>query len=157
MTARLIKPGAEVMLEDPLVIKNVKDYFHIHSYGGLTPFFKGLQAGKLMATRCANPDCEENRLWLPPRTHCPDCLAAMEWEEAPTTGTIFTHTTIEYPGEFFRLAAPVPLISVEIEGVGTRMMSYLRTGTPEIGMRVKAWFRTDEPTNTILDLAWEPA
>ena len=63
------------------------------------------------------------------------------------------------PGETVpvRLAAPVPLISVEIEGVGTRMMSYLRTGTPEIGMRVKAWFRTDEPTNTILDLAWEPA
>jgi uncharacterized OB-fold protein len=36
-------------------------------------------------------------------------------------------------------------------------MSWLKEGKPKIGMPVKAVFNSDNPTNTILDLAWVPA
>ena len=156
MTVKLTAAGCEIISPHPLVVKNLKEYFHIHSYGGLTPFFEGLRAGRLMGTRCVRADCAEGRIWLPPRCYCPDCLAPMEWVEAPGHGEIYTHTTVEYPGSNFKLSVPCPLISVAIDGVGTKLMSYLREGRPEIGMRIKAWFNTERPTNTILDLAWVP-
>ncbi|MEE8169230.1 MAG: hypothetical protein V3T70_01665, partial [Phycisphaerae bacterium] len=66
-------------------------------------------------------------------------------------------SVVKYPGELFKLPAGTPLISVELEGICTKLMSWLKEGTPEIGMRVKAVFNTARPTNTILDLAWTPA
>ncbi len=151
-----IKP-AEVVNEEPLVIKNPKTWSHFHTYGGWGKFFKGLRQEKILATRCTNSSCAEKRLWLPPRCECPDCWHAMEWAEAPQQGKIYTWSTCLYPGELFRLPPGTPLISVELEGVGTKLMSYLKEGEPKIGMPIKAVFNTRNPTNTILDLAWVPA
>ena len=147
----------EVVSEDPLVIKNPKDWDHIHTYGGWGRFFLGLRDGKLLATRCTNADCDEKRLWLPPRCECPDCWHDMEWIEAPTRGTVYTWSTVKYPGALFKLPAGTSLISLEIEGVCTKLMSWMKDGKPEMGMAVKAVFNTEKPTNTILDLAWVPA
>ncbi len=149
--------GVEVLENDPLVIKNVKDWYHIHTYGGWGKFFKGLREEKLLATRCTNGECGENLLWLPPRCECPDCWHETEWVEAPVTGKIYTWSTIYYPGELFKLPKGTTLISLEIDGVCTKLMSWLKDGKPEIGMPVKAVFNTKNPTNTILDLAWVPA
>ena len=157
MPVELIAPGCEALGQSPLVIKNVKDYFHIHTYGGLSKFFEGLRESKLLGTRCTNGSCEESRIWLPPRVYCPDCLQPMQWVEAPQKGEIHTHTTVEYPGSNFKLTTPCPLISVSLDGVCTKLMSYMIEGTPKIGMDVQAWFRTENPTHTILDLAWKPA
>ena len=157
MTITLDGSSAEVLNRDPLVIKNQKSWYHIHSYGGWGKFFTGLLEKKLLATRCTNSECEEKRLWLPPRCECPDCWHEMEWIEAPTVGKIFTHSTVLYPGELFRASIPCPLISIEIEGVCTKLMSYLKEGEAKMGMPVKAVFNTEAPTNTILDLAWVPA
>ncbi|MFH1108169.1 MAG: OB-fold domain-containing protein [Planctomycetota bacterium] len=156
MTVELNGTIAEPVSQDPLVVKNLKTWFHLHSYGGCSRFFTGLAKGRLPATRCTNSRCAEKRLWLPPRCECPDCWHPMEWVEAPTVGEIYTHTTVEYPGELFRASPPCPLISVSIEGVCTKMMSYLKEGKPRIGMPVRAVFNTSRPTNTILDLAWVP-
>ncbi len=156
MTVELNGTQADTICDDPLVIKNVKNWFHAHTYGGWSQFFHGLREGKLMATRCTDPSCSEKRLWLPPRCECPDCWSAMEWVQAPAVGVIFTHTTVQYPGALFRGSTPCPLISVSIEGVCTKLMSYLKEGTPRIGMPVRAVFNTARPTNTILDLAWMP-
>ena len=147
----------EVINDDPLVIRNAKTWSHYHSYGGWGKFFKGLREKKLLATRCVNSACSENRLWLPPRCDCPDCWHEMEWVEAPQTGKVFTWSTIKYPGELFKLPAGTQLISVELEGVCTKLMSWLKEGTPKMGMKVKAVFNTANPTNSILDLAWVPA
>ncbi|MEE9297231.1 MAG: OB-fold domain-containing protein [Phycisphaerae bacterium] len=157
MTIELNGTTAEVLNQDPLVIKNEKNWYHIHSYGGWGRFFKALQERKILATRCTNPDCDEKRLWLPPRCECPDCWHEMEWVEAPTTGRVYTHSTVLYPGAPFRASTPCPLISVELEGVCTKMMGYLKEGEPKIGMLIRAVFNTEKPTNTILDLAWVPA
>jgi len=147
----------ETIKEEPLVIKNAKTWHHSHSYGGWDKFFKGLTEKKLLATRCTNSGCEENRLWLPPRCECPDCWHDMEWVEAPQQGTIYTFSTVTYPGELFKLSPGTPLISVELDGVCTKLMSWLKEGEPKFGMKVKAVFNTETPTNTILDLAWVPA
>lgn len=157
MTVKLDGTSAEPISSDPLIIKNQKNWYHSHTYGGWGRFFTGLQKQKLLATRCPNPACSEKGMWLPPRCDCPDCWREMEWVAAPLLGKIFTHTTVLYPGALFRASVPCPLISVEIKGVCTKLMSYLKEGTPKIGMPVKAVFNTAKPTNTILDLAWVPA
>jgi uncharacterized protein len=146
----------EVISPDPLVVRNPKTWSHYHSYGGWGRFFAGLKEEKLLATRCTNRDCGEDRLWLPPRCECPDCWHAMEWSEAPKEGRIYTWSIVKYPGELFKLPPETPLISVEIEGVCTKLMSWLKEGKPEIGLPVRAVFHTERPTNTILDLAWVP-
>ena len=79
MTVKLDGTKAEIISANPLVIKNPKTWSHFHSYGGWGRFFTGLTEGKLLATRCPNPGCDENRLWLPPRCDCPDCWTRMEW------------------------------------------------------------------------------
>mgnify|MGYP001262191533 CR=1 FL=1 len=147
----------ETWSTEPLGVKNPKTWAHFHSYGGWGRFFLGLQQRKLLATRCTNPGCGEKRLWLPPRCQCPDCWHDMEWLEAPQVGRVYTWSVIKYPGELFKLPADTPLISVEIEGVCTKLMSWLKDGRPQIGMPVRAVFNTERPTNSILDLAWVPA
>ncbi|MEE4301087.1 MAG: OB-fold domain-containing protein [Pseudomonadales bacterium] len=157
MAVQLDGTKAEVLNEDPLVIKNLKNWYHSHTYGGWSRFFKGLQEGKLLGTRCTNRACREHRIFLPPRTDCVDCWRRTEWVEAPPKGRIYTFSEITYPGELFRAQAPVHLISVEIDGACTKLMSYLWEGKPSFGMPVVAKFHTEHPTNTILDLCWVPA
>lgn len=147
----------KVASKDPMVVENPKTWSHYHAYGGWGRFFTALAEGKLMATRCTNAQCAEKSLWIPPRCECADCWHETEWVEAPQTGTIYTWSEVKYPGELFKLPAGTPLVSVEIEGVCTKLMSWLKEGTPEIGMKVKAVFNTAKPTNSILDLAWVPA
>ncbi len=130
---------------------------HHHTYGLLTPFFKGLTEGKLLATRCTNPDCTENSTWLPPRADCPDCYARMEWVEVPTEGKIFAYTMVDYAGIGIEMTTPYWQIDVAIEGVDTVFKGYLAEGKPYTGMPVKAVFRTENPTHTILDVYWVPA
>jgi uncharacterized OB-fold protein len=147
----------EVAHEKPMGVKNPKTWAHFHTYGGWGRFFEGLQQTRLMATRCTNAACGEKRLWLPPRCECPDCWHEMAWVEAPQSGRIYTWSVVKYPGELFKLPPDTPLISVELEGVCTKLMSWLKEGQPEIGMPIQAVFNTQRPTHTILDLAWVPA
>lgn len=137
---------------------------HFHTYGLLTPYFKGLTEGRLMATRCANAGCPVGKghgeLWLPPRADCPDCHAPMVWEEvADPRGYIYTYTYVERGGTGLEIPCPYYQIDVRIEGVCTILKSYLADPGPiAIGDRVRARFRTgDEATFTCLDLYWELA
>ena len=158
-------PGATVLRSiDPIVLEKPRNPLHVHTYGGETPFFKGLTQGKLMATRCVNKDCDPGGkagyLHLPPRVYCPDCLEKMEWEDitqlARDKAVVHTHITVEHPGAFNRVPMPCELISVEIPGVATVLMSQMIGGKPEIGMRIEPVFETRAPSFTILDLAWRP-
>jgi uncharacterized OB-fold protein len=154
---RLLQKGLEPFCTSPVVVKNAKNYFHVHTFGGLSAFFLGLTKGQLLGTRCNDPHCEENRIWLPPRVYCPDCLGHMQWTEAAQVGRVYSHSTVLYPGNGFKLSTPCPLISVEIDGVCTKMMSYLKQGEPTIGLPIRAVFNREQPTYTVLDLAWVPA
>lgn len=145
------------------VLKNPKHVVHNHSYGGVSRFFEGLTQGKIFETFC--PRCCINHggaLWLPPRVDCPDCWGKMGWFEIDVMGrgaTVYSHSVTNLPGAGFKGTVPCPLISVEIPGVCTKMMSYLSEfgeGEPYIGMPIRPVFRTERPTRTILDLSWIP-
>jgi uncharacterized protein len=144
--------------EKALVVEFPRTMVHRHTYGKLSPFFRGLKQGKLMATKCVNPDCEEKRLWLPPRADCPDCNQPMEWQEIsqPIIGKVHTYACVVYAGTGIEVETPYYQIDVELPGVCTIFKGYLAQGKPEIGMQVKACFNTDKPSNTILDMYWIP-
>ncbi len=136
---------------------------HFHTYGLLTPYFKGLAEGKLMATRCTHPACPVSRgdglLWLPPRADCPDCHQPMVWKRVPNPrGYIYTYTYVERGGTGLELPCPYYQIDVKIEGVCSIVKSYLvGKGPAKIGDKVKAGFRTGaKATHTCLDLYWVP-
>ena len=156
---RYIGQPAQVKQTEPaLVIEWPRSLTHRHTYGKLSPFFKALGEGRLLATRCVNPECEENRLWLPPRADCPDCNQPMVWQEMaqPIVGKVHTYARVEYAGAGIELTTPYYQIDVELPGVCTIFKGYMERGTPEIGMTVQARFRSGEPTNTILDMYWVP-
>ncbi len=144
--------------EPATVIEWPRSITHVHTYGMLSPFFQGLGEGRLMATRCPNDKCSENRLWIPPRAHCPDCHTEMIWEVLPNPviGTIYTFTEVVYAGTGIELSTPYWQVDVEIPGLATIPKSYLLYGKPYIGMKVKVEFRTKKPTHTVLDYYWVP-
>ena len=144
-----------------LGVTNPRDMTYIHSYGGEAEFFEGMGQGKLLGTRCDNPDCKyKGSAYIPFRIHCPDCLARMTVVDftklAQETGTVHTFMVCERSGAFNALDKPIKFINIEFDGVDTILMSYLSIGDPKIGMRVVPIFRTVNPTYTILDLSWVP-
>lgn len=142
--------------EKAWVVRWPRSIEHHHTYGLLTPFFQGLTQGKLMATKCNNPDCPHQHTWLPPRADCPDCLGRMDWLEVPSQGKVYAYTMLDYTGIGIEMKSPYWQIDVAIEGVDTVFKGYLASGKPRTGLPVKAVFRTENPTHTILDIHWEP-
>jgi uncharacterized OB-fold protein len=135
---------------------------HYHTYGQLTPYFKGLTEGRLLATRCVNSRCPigkgEGECWLPPRADCPDCHQPMVWEEIrDPRGYIYAYTYVERGGTGLEISCPYYQIDVKMDGVCTIVKSYLVDRRPiRIGDKVRAGFRTGEDaTHTCLDLYFE--
>jgi uncharacterized OB-fold protein len=135
---------------------------HFHTYGMLTPYFRGLAAGRLMATRCVNAGCPvakgKGELWLPPRADCPDCHQPMAWDEVrEPRGYVYAYTYVERGGTGLELPCPYYQIDVKMAGVCTILKSYLvGPGPVRIGDKVRAGFRTGrDATHTCLDLYWE--
>ncbi|HMA76572.1 MAG TPA: hypothetical protein VKO43_04640 [Candidatus Krumholzibacteriaceae bacterium] len=143
-------------------VTNPRDMTYIHSYGSEAPFFEALGEGKLLATRCDNPDCQfKGTVYQPFRIHCPDCLGKNTvidmTEQAKESARVHTFMVCERAGAFNILEKPIKFINIEFDDVDTILMSYLSLGEPEIGMKVIPIFRTKYPTGTILDLSWVPA
>jgi uncharacterized OB-fold protein len=139
-----------------------RDMTYVHSYGGEAPFFESLSQGKLLATKCENPDCEANgSIFQPFRIYCPDCLSKCSvidmTDLARETATVHTFMVCERSGAFNVLDKPIRFINIEFENVSTILFSYLLLGEPYIGLRVRPVFKVFNPTYTILDLSWVPA
>ncbi|MFO8073770.1 MAG: hypothetical protein R6V85_18060 [Polyangia bacterium] len=142
-------------------VTNPREMIYIHAYGGEAPFFEALGQGKLLATRCDNPDCElKGTVYQPFRIHCIECLGRNTiidlTEIAKKTAKVHTFMVCERAGAFNVLDKPIKFINIEFDGVATILMSYLSMGEPEIGMPVVPIFRKINPTYTILDLSWVP-
>jgi hypothetical protein len=161
-----IKPSKFQQIGNAWVVENPRfgeEGTHFHTYGLLTPYFRGLTEGRLMATRCVNKRCPisqgNGEMWLPPRADCPDCHQPMVWKEieAPR-GYIYTYTHVARGGAGLEIPTPYFQIDVKIEGVCTIVKSYLVGDRRpiRIGDKVKAAFRTGAAaTNTSLDLYFE--
>jgi uncharacterized OB-fold protein len=135
---------------------------HFHTYGLITPYFKGLTEGKLMGTKCINPKCPickgKGEYWIPPRADCPDCHQPMVWGQiANPRGYIYTYTYVERGGTGLEIECPYYQIDVKIQGVCSIVKGYLLDRKPiKIGDKVKAGFLTGKnATNTCLDIYWE--
>jgi hypothetical protein len=135
---------------------------HYHTYGLLTPYFKGLTEGQLLGTKCVNPRCPiakgDGELWLPPRADCPDCHQPMVWQKVENPrGYIYAYTHVERGGTGLEIKCPYYQIDVKMDGVSTILKSYLVDREPiKIGDRVRARFRIGpDATHTCLDLYWE--
>ena len=143
-------------------VTNPRRLVHTHSYGGEYEFFSGIAEGRLIGTRCDNADCEVGygSVFMPFRIYCPDCLQRTTsvdlTEVANRTATVHSFMITERTGAFNTLEKPIKFINVEFEGVCTILMGYLLRGEPAIGDRVVPIFATEQPTYTILDLAWVP-
>ncbi len=142
-------------------VTNPRDVTHIHSYGGEAPFFENLSHGKLLGTKCSNPECEAHgSIFVPFRIHCPDCLMRNEivdvTEIARNSAKVHTFMITERTGAFNTLPKPIRFINIEFEGVATILMGNLAVGEPAMDMRVVPIFKTAAPSYTILDLAWVP-
>jgi len=158
-----ISPNTPIMNEEGKLmgVTNPRDMTYIHTYGGEAVFFESLSKGKLMASRCDNPECETTgSVYMPFRIHCPDCLERNTvvdiTEIAKKTAKVHTFMITERTGAFNTLSKPVKFVNVEFEGVVTILMGYLSVGDPKIGMKVVPIFNTKNPTYTILDLSWVP-
>lgn len=139
-----------------------KEGEHFHTYGLLTPYFKGLKEGKLLGTRCTNPRCPISKgngeLWIPPRADCPDCHQPMVWQEVKAPrGYIYAYTHVERGGTGLEIETPYWQIDVKIEGVCSIVKGYLvDRKSIKIGDKVRAKFLTGkDATNTCLDIYWE--
>lgn len=141
-------------------VTNPRRLVHTHSYGGEHEFFAGIAEGRLIGTRCDNADCEVGyeSVFLPFRIYCPDCLQKTTsvdlTEVANRNATVHSFMITERTGAFNTLEKPIRFINVEFEGVCTILMGYLLVGEPRIGARVVPIFGTENPTYTIVDLAW---
>jgi uncharacterized OB-fold protein len=82
----------------------------------------------------------------------------MTWKTLPNPviGKIYSFTEVVYAGIGIELSTPYWQVDVELPGLATIPKSYLLYGKPYIGMKVKAEFRTKNPTNTVLDYCWAP-
>jgi len=158
-----MSPNSPIMSEDGVLmgVTNPRDITHIHMYGGEAVFFESLSKGKLIASKCDNPDCETTgSVYMPFRIHCPDCLGRNTvvnlTESAKRSSIVHTFMITERTGAFNTLPKPIKFVNVEFEGVVTILMGYLSVGEPVIGMKVVPIFNTKNPTFTILDLSWVP-
>jgi uncharacterized OB-fold protein len=143
-------------------VTNPRRLVHTHSYGGEWEFFSGIAEGRLIGTRCDNAECEDGyeSIFMPFRIYCPDCLQRTTsvdlTEVANRTSVIHSFMITERTGAFNTLEKPIKFINVEFDGVSTILMGYILRGEPAIGNRVRPIFATEQPTYTILDLAWVP-
>jgi uncharacterized OB-fold protein len=141
-------------------VTNPRRLVHTHSYGGEWEFFSGVAEGRLIGTRCDNAECEDGHgsIFMPFRIYCPDCLQRTTsvdlTDVANRTSTVHSFMITERTGAFNTLEKPITFINVEFEGVCTILMGYLLGGEPAIGDRVVPIFATQNPTYTIVDLAW---
>jgi len=156
-------PGTGIFDEKGILwgVTKPRDMTYMISLGGEAAFFQAVsEDARLLATRCANKDCQgHGTIYLPFRICCPDCLSKNKIVDvtdlAVKKARVHTFIVTHRSGAFNTLPKPIRFVDVEFPGISTMLKGYMSgPGTPEIGMRVVPIFRTKNPTYTILDLSW---
>jgi len=124
-----------------MVIDRASFAFYSHSYGLVSPFFRGLLEGKIKGTKC--PKC--GTVYCPPRAHCwnPVCkVAETDWLDLPPTGTVHTFTCQCLAAAPFEHMLPLSMGWVQIDGADTNLATLLHIRPRDlfIGMKVKMEF-----------------
>jgi uncharacterized OB-fold protein len=107
------------------------------SYGGQSPYFKGLERGKLLASKCTR--C--GFVWLPLRPMCSKCYSEALVQELTGEGEILTSLTLGTPPPRLRhVKSPVASALIRADGADTciKAMVVSKSGDFAKGHRVKA-------------------
>ncbi len=128
-----------------MVIDRASFAFYSHSYGLVSPFFRGLLEGKIKGTKC--PEC--GTVYCPPRAHCwnPRCkVCECEWVDLPLMGVVHTFTVQCLAAAPFEHMLPFSMGWVQIDGADTTLATFLHIDPKElfIGMKVKMEFVPEE-------------
>jgi len=128
-----------------MVIDRASFALYSHSYGLVSPFFRGLLEGKIKATKC--PKC--GTVYCPPRAHCwnPACrVCDCEWVDLPSTGVVHTFTVQCLAAAPFEHMLPFSMGWVQIDGADTTLPTLLHIRPKEIfiGKKVKFEFVPQE-------------
>jgi len=164
MTARISRwPGIELRAADLYDGKVTQTRFHpdakyAWSAGeAMSRFLQELQNGRFIARTCHK--CE--RILFPPRMFCEECFRPTdEWTYIHDTGTIETFSVSYLDTDAKRIAEPILVGVVSLDGASPRMgmMHYFGEMTKDdirIGMRVKAeWKPAAERRGSVLDVRY---
>jgi hypothetical protein len=128
-----------------MVVDRASFALYSHSYGLVSPFFRGLLEGKIKGTKC--PEC--GTVYCPPRAHCwnPKCrVCDCEWINLPLTGVVHTFTVQCLAAAPFAHMLPFSMGWVQIDGADTTLPTFLHISPKElfIGMKVKMEFMPKE-------------
>jgi hypothetical protein len=156
-----VKEAKERAPREFMVIDRASFALYSHSYGLVSPFFRGLLDGKLMGTKC--PEC--GTVYCPPRAHCwnPECRVADcydNWIELPLTGIIHTFTVQCLAAAPFEHMLPFSMGYVQVDGADTTLPTLLHMSPREIfiGKRVKFEFVPEkERKGDLMDVYAVPA
>jgi uncharacterized protein len=89
--------------------------------GFTQPFWRGLDEGRLLSTRCKA--CQQQS--FPPRNLCRGCWStSLEWVELSLIGRLYSFTRIHIAPHAFKDDAPYAIGLIDLEG-GPRLMCRL--------------------------------
>jgi uncharacterized protein len=89
--------------------------------GFTQPFWRGLDEGRLLSTRCKT--CSQQS--FPPRNLCRACWStSLEWVELNSTGQLYSYTRIHVAPQAFSFDAPYAIGIIDLVG-GPRLMCRL--------------------------------
>ena len=138
---------------DPFEVELVDTYHYRLSYGGRSPFFRGLEDRRLVASVCSG--C--GFVWMPLRPVCSRCYGTAEERVVSGEAELLTSIVLPNPPEHLRhLEAPVASALVRVAGTDTCMKVFVvaTDGRLEKGMRLKAQFLPN--VQTIADFYFTP-
>jgi len=119
---------------------DLKDVFNYRfSYGGQSAYFRGLENGKLVASKCSK--C--GFVWLPLRPTCSKCYSAAETIELSGEGEVLCSLELMSPPPRLKhIKSPVASALIRPDGADTciKAMVVSKKGTFAKGTRVKAKF-----------------
>lgn len=123
----------------------------------MSRFLEELQRGRFIARTCNR--CK--RILFPPRMFCEECFRPTDaWKHIRDTGTIETFSVSYLDKDAKRIAQPILVGVVSLDGASPKMgiMHYFGEVAPDqlrIGMRVKAvWRPPEERRGSVLDVAY---
>ena len=127
----------------PILVEQPYSITYLHSYGQDSPWFAGLSAGHLLASR----DSETGYTYGTPRGHDMYTGNETDWIEIPAEGVVHAFTVCHFGSEEFLPETPYVLVQVEFPGVDTLFLARLigvdpaDASTDWIGMKIKGRFR----------------
>lgn len=128
------------MSKDELFEVELTDTYHYRlSYGGQSPFFRGLERGQLIGSKCTA--C--GFVWMPLRPICSNCYEKAEPLVLGSGGELLTSIVLpQVPQHLKHLGVPVASALVRIDGTDTCMKVFVVSpdGCFAKGTRLKAQF-----------------